>query len=146
MVILFLCESPDEDGSSVPDDLKDLAWWDFRDINFKVGVSVVPSPSIEPSNEGYCIEPTKIGEASVVECTKHIYLGSPDVSFMLVVDSVLVEPIIDVGLEIDVISKVSGPGGGDEETMLIGYGVVVVEILGGPLVVLRDQSEAKGVF
>ena len=65
---------------------------------------------------------------------------------MFVVDSVLVEPVIDVGLEVDVVSEVAGPGGADEEAVLVGDGVVIVKFLGGSFVVLADQSEVEGVF
>ena len=45
---------------------------------------------------------------------------------MLVVDSVFVEPVIDVGLEVDVISKIAWPGGCDEKSVLFRDGMVDV--------------------
>ena len=52
LVVLFIGESSDEDRSSIPDNLKDLSWWNFGDIDLKISISVVPRPSIESSDEG----------------------------------------------------------------------------------------------
>jgi hypothetical protein len=57
---------------------------------------------------------------------------------MLVVDSILIEPVVEGGLEVDVISEVARPGRGDEELCLIRDGVIVIEFLGGSLIVLAD--------
>ena len=62
---------------------------------------------------------------------------------MLIMNSILIEPVVNVGFEIDVISKVSGPGGADEEAMLIGHGVVITKLLGLSFSVLGYQSKVE---
>ena len=146
LVIFGLGESSDEDGGSVPDNLEDLSGRDFGDIDLKIGIPIVPGPPIEPSDNSDCVEPAKVGESGIEEGTEHIDLSPPNIGLVFVVDSVLVEPVIDVGLEVDVVSEVAGPGGADEEAVLVGDGVVIVKFLGGSFVVLADQSEVEGVF
>lgn len=126
LVIFGLGESSDENGGSVPDNLEDLSGRDFGDIDLKIGIPIVPGPAVEPSDGGDCIEPAKVGEGGIEEGTEHIDLSSPDVGLVFIVNSVLVEPVIDVGLEIDVVSEVARPGGADEEAVLVGDGVVIV--------------------
>ena len=63
---------------------------------------------------------------------------------MFVVDSVLVEPVVDGGFEVDVIAEVAGSCRGDEEVLFFGDGVIDVEFLAGPLVVLADESKVEG--
>lgn len=60
---------------------------------------------------------------------------------MLVVDSILIEPVVEGGLEVDVISEVPWPRGGDKELSFIRDGVIVIEFLGGSLIVLADKSK-----
>ena len=120
LVIFGLGESSDEDGGSVPDNLEDLSGRDFGDIDLKIGIPIVPGPPIEPSDNSDCVEPAKVGESGIEEGTEHIDLSPSDVGLVFVVDSVLVEPVIDVGLEVDVVSEVAGPGGADEEAVLVG--------------------------
>lgn len=45
---------------------------------------------------------------------------------MFVVDSVFVEPVIDVGFEVDVISEIAWSGGSDEKSVLVRDGMVDV--------------------
>ena len=119
-------QSSDENGSSVPDDLENFSWGDFRNINLEVGISVIPGPSIEPADDSEGVESAHIGHTSVEEGAEHVYLGSSDVGLVLVVDSVFVEPVVDVGLEVDMVTEISGPSGSHEEAVFIGDGVVVV--------------------
>lgn len=47
---------------------------------------------------------------------------------MLIVDSVLVKPVIQIGLEVDVVAEVAWSCRGHEELRLVGNGVVVIEL------------------
>ena len=63
---------------------------------------------------------------------------------MFVVDSVFIEPVVDGGFEVDVITEVAWPGGGDKEVLFFWDGVIDVEFFAGPFVVLADESEVEG--
>ena len=64
---------------------------------------------------------------------------------MFVVHSVLVEPIVDVRLEINVVTEVSRSSRSHEEAMFVRDRVSVVEFFAGPLVVFRDKSKIVGI-
>jgi hypothetical protein len=113
-------QSSDKNGSSIPHNLEDFSWRNFGDINLEIGISVIPSPSIEPANESEGIETSQVGHTGIEEGAEHVYLGSSDIRLVLVVDSVFLEPIVDVGFEVDVVTEVSGPGRGHEEAVFIG--------------------------
>jgi hypothetical protein len=55
---------------------------------------------------------------------------------MLVVDPVLVEPVVKGDFEVDMVTKVSRSGRGNKELCFIGNGVVTIEFLVGPFIVL----------
>lgn len=122
LLLVHLCsgQSSDENGSAVPDNLEDLSWRNFGNIDFEIGISVVASPPVEPADDGESVETTHVCESGVEDCAEHVDLGSSNVGFVLVVDSVLVEPVVDVGLEVDVVSEVSGSGRGDKEAVFVG--------------------------
>jgi len=90
--------------------LKNFSWRNFRDVNLEVCVAIVAGPAVEPANDGDSVETAKVGDSSVVDCAEHVNLGASDVSFVFVVDSVLIEPVVDGGLEVDVVSEVAGTG------------------------------------
>jgi hypothetical protein len=144
----FLSSKPsNEDRSSVPDDLKNLSWGDFRDIDLKISVTIVSGPSIESADDSNCIESGKVGHGCVIDCAQHVDLGPSDIGLVLIVHSVLVEPVVKVGLEVDVISEVAGTGGGDKELGFVGHGVVVIQLLGGALIILTDEAKVEdGAF
>ena len=119
-------ESSDENGSSIPDDLKDFSGRNFRNINFEISISVIPSPSIESAYDSEGVESAHISHTCVEEGTEHVYLGSSDIGLVLVMDSVFIEPIVDVSLEVDMITEVSWPGGSHKEAVFIRNGVVNV--------------------
>lgn len=60
---------------------------------------------------------------------------------MLVVDSVLVEPIVDGGFEVDMVSEVAWPGWGDKEVLFVGNRVVDVKLFASSFIVLCDESK-----
>jgi hypothetical protein len=140
------CQSSDEDGGTVPNNLEDFSGRNFGNIDLKIGISVIPGPSVESADDSESVETAHIGHTGIEEGAEHVYLSSSDVGLVLVVDSVFVEPVVDVSFEVDVVSEVSGSGGSHEKAVLIRDGVVVVKFLAGPLVVLGDQSEVEGVL
>lgn len=120
---LFSCESSDKDWSSVPDDLDDFSRWEFRNIDLHVSVSVVSGPSGQSSDGSNGVESCKVQHTSIVDGTESIQLSSSDFGLVFVMYSVLVEPVIEGRLEIDVITEVSRPGRCDKEVGFIGYRV-----------------------
>jgi hypothetical protein len=64
---------------------------------------------------------------------------------VFVVQSVLIEPVVEGGFEVDVISEVAGAWGGHKEVSLVGDGVVFVQLLARTFVVLADQTEVEAV-
>jgi hypothetical protein len=120
---LFGSKSSDEDRGTVPDNLDDFGRWQFRDIDLHVGVPVVSGPSGESSNGGDAIESGKVEHTGIVDCTEGVQLGSSDFGLVFVMDSVFVEPVVDGGLEIDVITEVSRTSRCDKELSLIWYRV-----------------------
>ncbi len=117
---LFSCQSSDEDRSSVPDDLDNLGRWEFRDVDFHVRIPVVPGPPGESSNGGNGVEPGEVQHTGIVDGTEGVKLCSSDVGLVFVVDSVFLEPVVDGGLEVDVVTEVSWSGTGHEELCLVG--------------------------
>lgn len=111
LLLHFLRSKPsNEDWRSIPYDLQYLSWWNFRDIHLKIGVAVISGPSVEPADDGDCVEPCEVGHSGVVDGTQHVDLGAADVGFVLVVHPVFIEPVVKGGLEVDVVSEVSGTG------------------------------------
>lgn len=104
---LFLGQSSDEDGSAVPDDLQDLSWREFSDIELGVCVSVISGPSIQSSNDRDCKESSIGDEASVEHGIQNVNVGSSHIGLMFVESSVLLEPVVHIDLEVDVFSKIT---------------------------------------
>lgn len=151
VLVLFLVhllgsKSSNKNRRPIPNNLHDLPRRNLTDINLKIGISIVPGPAIESADDGNRVESAQIGNAGVVEGAEHVDLGAADVGLMLVVNSVLVEPVVESGFEIDVVAEVAGAGRGDEEVRLVGNGVVAVELFAGPLVVVFDQAERESAF
>lgn len=134
-------KSSNEDGCSVPDDLQYFSRWDFGDIDFKIGISIISCPSIESADDSDDVESCQVGHGSVVDCAQHVDLSPSDIGLVLIVDSIFIEPVIESGFEVDVISEVSGSCGGDKELCFIRDGVIVIEFLGGSLIVFTDKAE-----
>ncbi|MDD2984742.1 MAG: hypothetical protein PHQ74_15290 [Crocinitomicaceae bacterium] len=57
---------------------------------------------------------------------------------MFVIYSVFVEPVIDGGLEIDVITEVSWSSGGDKELSFVRYGMEAIKFFVGSLIIFAD--------
>jgi hypothetical protein len=60
---------------------------------------------------------------------------------MFVVYSVFVEPVINGGLEIDMVTEVAGTGRGDEELGFVGDGMEPVQLFVCTFVIFADQTE-----
>lgn len=56
--------------------------------------------------------------------------------------SILIEPVIDVGLEINMISKVSRSGTGHEELRFFGYRMSATELFIGSIIIFADETES----
>lgn len=65
---------------------------------------------------------------------------------MLVVNSVLVEPVIEGCFEIDVISEISRAGWSHKEMWLIGNRVITIKFFACSLIVIFDQAKAESAF
>lgn len=99
-------QSSDENGGSVPHNLENLSGGEFGDIDLHIGIPVVPGPTIKSANESDGVKSGEVDEPCIDCSIEHIDLSPSNVGLMLVVDSVLVEPVINSGDEIDVVSKV----------------------------------------
>ncbi len=117
----LVCQSADEDGSAVPHNLQHLAGRNLGNVDFEVGVSVVACPSVETADDCDCVETGEVGHGGVVDCAEHVNLRAADVGLLLIVDSVLVEPVVEGHFEVDVVAEVAGPCRGDEEVRLVGH-------------------------
>lgn len=53
-------------------------------------------------------------------------------------DSVLIKPVVDGRLEIDVITEVAWSGRSDKELSLVGYGMEAIEFFVGSLIIFAD--------
>jgi len=113
------CQSSNEYWNTVPDDLKDLSRRNLWNIDFKIGVSVVSSPSVESSNDSDCVKSCEISQGSIVYSTQHVNLSSSDVSLLFIMHSILIEPIIESYFEINMISEVSRPRWSHKKLWLI---------------------------
>ena len=102
-------KSSDEDWSPVPYDLEHFSWGDLGNIYFEIGISIVSSPAVQPADDGHDVKPGEVSNSSVVDSIQHVDLSPSDISLMFVVYSVLIEPVVEVRLEIDVVSEVTRP-------------------------------------
>jgi len=102
------CQSSDENKFTIPRSLQNLTWRKFRDIDLLVGVSDVPSVGdhlgVNNSEDGFDTD----GITWKDESLQHVHLGSSDlvVSILFIPGSVLVEPVIGLGLSVEVVAEV----------------------------------------
>jgi hypothetical protein len=102
-------KSSDEDWSTIPYDLEHFSWRDLGNIDFEIGISIVSSPAVQPADDGHNVKPSEVSNGCVVDSIQHVDLSPSDISLVFVVYSVLVEPVVEVSLEIDVVSEVTRP-------------------------------------
>jgi len=107
---LGLSESSDEDELTVPGGLHDFTGRKFTNIDFLVGISDVTSSSdhlvVDDGDDGLQAE----GVTGEDEALEHIDLSTLDliISVFLVPQSVLIEPVVSLGLRIERVAEVSG--------------------------------------
>jgi len=103
-------ESSNEDDLTVPGGLKHLTWRKLRDVELLVGVSNVSGSSdhlvVDNADDG--LDTNDVGGQH--KTLEHIDLGSLDliISILLVPQSVLVEPVIGLGLGVQGVAEVRG--------------------------------------
>jgi hypothetical protein len=120
-------KTTDEDELSVPRGLEDLTGRKLRDVELLIGVTDVSSSRdhllVESSHNGLNSKHV----AADNESLQHVNLGSLDfiVLVLLVPESVLIEPVVNLGLGVKGVAKVGGSGGGNPELLLIGAEDVV---------------------
>lgn len=138
---LFCGESSDKNGCAVPDNLDNLGRWQFRNIDFHISVPIISGPSSQSTNGSNGIKPGEVQHTSIVNSTQGIKLGSSDFSLMLIIYSVFIEPVVNGRLEIDMVTEVTGSGGGHEELSLVGNRMEPVQLLVRSFVIFADQTE-----
>lgn len=106
---LLTCQPSYEHRSSVPHNLKHFGRRQLADVHFHVGVAVVSGPPIQSAHEPNGVESGEVEGCSKEHRTEGVDLGAADIGLMFVVDSVLVEPVIDGGFKVDMITEVSRP-------------------------------------
>jgi len=62
---------------------------------------------------------------------------------MFVMDSIFVEPVVNLDLEINMVTEVSWSGVGDEELWLFFDEVILGKLLVGSLVIFTDKTEVS---
>ena len=138
-------ESSDEDDLSVPGGLKHLTWWELSDVELLVGVSDVSGSGdhlvVDDTDDG--LDTNDIGGED--EALEHVDLSSLDliVSILLVPESVLVEPVISLGLGVKGVSEVGWSGGGNPVSWSLGTEEVVNKLLVLSIVVFLNDSETS---
>mmetsp|Transcript_24605 Transcript_24605/g.38213 ORF Transcript_24605/g.38213 Transcript_24605/m.38213 type:complete len:206 (-) Transcript_24605:145-762(-) len=136
-------KSSHEDDLTVPGGLEDLTRGQLGDIELLVGVSDISGVGVhlgvDDGGEGLHKEDV-VGEDESLE---HIDLSSLDfvVSVLLVPQSVLIEPVVDLGLGVERISEVGGSGGGNPVHGSVRGQEVISQFLILPLVILLDDTE-----
>lgn len=103
-------KSPHKDRRTIPDNLKHLSRRKPRDINLHIGIPIIASPTMKPSNKPNRIKPSKIKQTPIDNRIEQINLRPADISLMFVIDAILVKPVIDCSRKVDVITEVSGTG------------------------------------
>lgn len=120
---LLSSEPSNKNWSPIPNNLQNLSWWKFRNLNFHIGISIISCPAIESADKANSVEPCKIDKASVDSGIEYVYLSSTNISLVLIKNSILIKPIVNRRDKVNVISKVPWPGGSGEKLGLLGHQV-----------------------
>jgi hypothetical protein len=124
-------KSSDEDDLTVPSCLEHFSWWKLSDVKLLVRLSDVSGVgdhlAINDGDDGLDTDNVR-GDNEPLE---HVHLSSLDlvVSILLVPDSVLVEPVIGLGLGIKRVTEVGWSGRGDPVGWSLGTQEVVDQLL-----------------
>ena len=75
---------------------------------------------------------------------EHVHLGSLDlvISVFLVPESVLIEPVIDLSLNIEWVTEVGGSGRSNPVHVAVGSEEIVSQFLASSLIVFLENTEA----
>lgn len=145
MIDFGLCQTSDEDKVTVPGGLENLTRGQLRDVELLVGVTNVSVASdhliVQHGHEGLDSEDV----VSKNEALHHVHLSTTDlvVTVLLVPNSVLVEPVIGLGLGIKRVSEVAGAGRSDPVHRTIIELEIVDQFFVAALVVLLHNAEVS---
>jgi len=138
-------KSSNEDDLTVPSSLEAFTWWELRDIEFLVGVSNVSGSGdhlvIDNSDNG--LDSNNVSWKD--ESLHHVHLSSLDfiVSVFFVPESILIKPVIGLGLGIKRISEVGWSWRSDPVSWSLGTEKVVNKLFVLSLIVLLNDTEVS---
>jgi hypothetical protein len=141
-------QSSNENKLSVPRCLEHFSRRKLRHIELLVRVSDVSGPGdhllVEASDD--CLNSKNV--AAEHESLKHVNLGSLQIVILVlfVPESVLIEPVVDLGPRVEGVSEVGRSWWGDPELVFLVDLEVVDELLVLSLIVLLDDSEVPLVL
>ena len=118
-----------------------LTWRNLSDIELVISIPIVSSPPIQPANHTHDVQPHIAQHSTVEKSIQEIELGPLNISLPLAVVSILLEEVIDVCLEVDVVSEVAWSRRSHVELLLVRNRVGALQLLVGSVVVLFQESE-----
>jgi len=136
-------ESSDKNELTVPRSLDDFTGRQISDIDFLVGISDVSVGgehlSVHAGQDSLDSENVR-GDN---ETLSHVDLGTSDlvISVFFVPGSVLIEPVIDLSLDIKWVTEVGGSGRGNPVHVTVSGQDVVSQLLASSFVVFLDNTE-----
>lgn len=144
---LGLGESSDEDGLTIPRSLEHFTWWQLRDIKLLVRVSDISSSSVHLTVDDHEDGLKTKDISGKDETLEHIDLGTLNlvVLVLLIPQSVLIEPVVSLGLGIEWITEVGRSRAGDPVGWPVGAKLSINELLRLSLVVLLQNTEVSSL-
>ena len=145
-VNLALGKTTHEDHLTVPGSLEHLTRGKLRDVELLVGVTDVARAGdhlvVNDGEDSLNTEHVR-GEDETLE---HVDLGALNfvIAVLLVPESVLIEPVVDLGLNIERVAEVAGTRRGNPEHVAVSGQQVVGQFLVLPVVVLLHDTEVAG--
>lgn len=140
---LRLSQTTDEDHLTVPGSLENFTRGQLRNVQFLVGISNVSVSSdhllIKAGDES--LNTQHVGGDD--ETLNHVHLSSLDfvVSVLLVPQSVLIEPVVGLGLGVNGITEVARTARGHPEVRAVSDEQVVCQFLVLSVVVILQDAE-----
>ena len=138
-------KSSDEDDLTIPSCLEHLSWWKLCDVKLLVRLSDVSGVgdhlAVNDGQDGLNTDDVR-GDNEPLE---HVHLGSLDliVSVFLVPDSILIKPVIGLGLGVKGVTEVGWSGGGYPVGWSVGTQKVVDQLLVLPIAVFCEDTETS---
>lgn len=136
-------KSSHEDNLSIPGGLENLTWWELTDIDLLIGVSDVSSSSdhlvVDNGGDGLDSEHVSGDDESL----EHIDLSSLDlvIFVLLVVQSILVIPVINLGLGVEGVSEVWWSWGSNPVVWSVSSQEIVCKFPVFSIIIILDNSE-----